>query len=58
MLSPVYPTYTVYENEDTEQNYRRICNEFNGGNGTVDMRKMHNGGLVYPIHLNLPPLMA
>ena len=40
----------------TEQNYRRIRNKFNGnGNGTVEMRKLQNGGLVYPVQ---PPKSA
>ena len=40
----------------TEQNYRRIRNKFNGnGNGPVEMRKLQNGGLVYPVQ---PPKSA
>ena len=41
----------------TEQNYRRIRNKFNAGNGgtAVEMRKLQNGGLVYPVQ---PPKSA
>ena len=39
----------------TEQNYRRIRNKFNGNGGAVEMRKLQNGGLVYPVQ---PPKSA
>ena len=39
----------------TEQNYRRIRNKFNGNGNAVEMRKLQNGGLVYPVQ---PPKSA
>ena len=39
----------------TEQNYRRIRNKFNGNGTAVEMRKLQNGGLVYPVQ---PPKSA